>query len=228
MAFDYQIDQGTFPTKDESDALQMHDAQDLIMTSGDFRGQIEATIEEFGSFRLSVTPPIRSNEFDVDSALSALRDASHALQFRRVFEIGLITRRANNIISKIDLIPSFPGVEATHTVWMVRPLRANESGEIVGELWSTLQPRRRKQKDVVKKEDNGRVDTGQERDSSEKPSRLVQIEDDAKEHVVYDDEKVVAKKEESLAVDDKASHEKRIRFTFIKDGVEERVAYGSD
>ncbi|SMQ54961.1 unnamed protein product [Zymoseptoria tritici ST99CH_3D7] len=172
MAFDYQIDKGTFPTKEESVALDLHDAQNVIMTSGDFRAQMEATIEEFGSFRFSVTPSIRANDFDVDSALSALRDASHALQFRRIFEIGLITRRDNNHISKIDLIPSFPGVEATNT------------------------PRRRKQKDVVKKEEDAGEDADEKKQAPQERLHLADTQDAAEEHVVYDEEKVVVKKEE--------------------------------
>ncbi|KJX97455.1 hypothetical protein TI39_contig490g00013 [Zymoseptoria brevis] len=99
----------------------------------------EASLEQNASARDLVAPPIPTDGFDVDNVLASFRHLSRAGGYEHTYELGIVTQDPNGFNHSVALLPSFPDMESTDTIWIIRRLQGRIYAPPL-ELWSALLP----------------------------------------------------------------------------------------
>ncbi|SMY28617.1 unnamed protein product [Zymoseptoria tritici ST99CH_1A5] len=134
-AMDYQIKKGTVPSSQQvDDFYKEHGPSD-----GAAFQVYEDNIAKGASARDLVTPSLAADGLDVDEVLGSFRHLSRACGHQNIYELGIITQEPNELDHSVGLLPSFPDVDATDTIWIIRRLQGRFLAPPL-ELWSALLP----------------------------------------------------------------------------------------
>ncbi|SMQ54962.1 unnamed protein product [Zymoseptoria tritici ST99CH_3D7] len=134
-AMDYQIKKGTIPSSQQvNDFYKEHGPSD-----GAAFQVYEDNIAQGASARDLVTPSLAMDGLDVDEVLGSFRHLSRACGYQHIYELGIITQEPNELDHSVGLLRSFPDVDATDTIWMIRRLQGRFLAPPL-ELWSALLP----------------------------------------------------------------------------------------